>query len=487
MNAATLAMVPLRAGVASTRWITVLVLCLMLIISVVLQLTQHAPKTTLVPPVISAYGEFFVGLLFMAPFLLMAVDMRQLRIPRSHSTIVLAMLLYGALWIAVPSIVLALAGANFLMVLAIQTVGLLSGLMFGLLPRVFLIVVGFTPSILGLMQIHLHYPEKPTILMLWLVAAVLALVCAFCWHRQWRVADPYGEGFNKPLVMRPRGGHQSGVVNWNDWTAWSGSSQQIRSRPRWLQAVANLRHAGPQNPVRSLRIGVGGWMLPKTWQSQWRQTMIVLSPLVLSLMLVYVRAPVAAWSFLHVIGFGLIVWITGFGSMFLALMTVAALQQRWIRTNAELPILALLPGLGDGDALKKHLLRATLLPALCWQGVLIAILVAAALVKQVTGLNLAICALIQIIALAFTPAFAFAIFGGRPPAPWTVGLIAGISFALVGCSTALTAVFGLSSTYGLIGGASIIAIWLAMLAFLVWLGVRGWHGLRERPHPFLAN
>jgi hypothetical protein len=27
----------------------------------------------------------------------------------------------------------------------------------------------------------------------------------------------------------------------------------------------------------------------------------------------------------------------------------------------------------------------------------------------------------------------------------------------------------------------------AILAFLVWLGVRGWRGLQERPHPFLAN
>ena len=156
MNAATLAMVPLRATVASTRWITVLVLCLILIVSVALQLTQHASKAALIAPVISAYGEFFVGMLFVAPFLLMAIDTRQLRIPRSQPTIVLGMLLYGALWIAVPSIALTLAGANFLIVLAIQTVGLLFGLTFGLLPRVFLIAAGLAPAFLGVMQLHVN-------------------------------------------------------------------------------------------------------------------------------------------------------------------------------------------------------------------------------------------------------------------------------------------------------------------------------------------
>ena len=323
--------------------------------------------------------------------------------------------------------------------------------------------------------------------MLWLVAGLLALVSAFCWYRQLRMADPYDEGFNKPLVVRSRANNRSGFSHWNDWTSWSGSSRQIRSRPRWLQPIANLRHTGPHHPVRSLRVGLGGWMLPKTWQSELRQTLLVLLPVVGLLTLLYLRAPEATSSFLHLIGFSLVVWITGFGSMFLGLTTVVVLQQRWSRTNGELPLLALLPELGDGQALKKHLLRASLRPTMVWQGVLMAILLVTAFVKQASGLNLALSLLIQIIALVFTPVFAFAIIGGRPPAQWMAGLLAGICFALVGCSTAVTAVFGLSTTYGLMAGVSIFAICLAMLAFLVWLGVRGWRGLQERPHPFLAN
>lgn len=487
MNAATLVMVPLRAMVGSTRWITVLVLSLMLVISVALQLSQSLPKTALIGAIISGYGEFFVGLLFVAPFLLMAIDTRQLRIPRSQSTIALGMMLYSALWIAVPSIALALAGADFVTVLAIQTVGLLFGLTFGLLPRVFLIVAGFSPSFLGLVHIQLRYPGKPTVLLLWLVTAVLALISALCWRRQVRSADPYGEGFNKPLVLRSRSGNRTGFMNWNDWTTMSGNSRQIRSQPQWMLAIANLRGTGPSNPVRSLRVALGGWTLPKTWQSASRQWLLVLAPIIVLMGLVFLRTPEMTSALLHAIAFSAVVWIAGFGSMVLGLTTVVLLQQRWSRTNAELPVLALLPRLGDGGAVNKYVLRASLLPTLFWQAVLIAVLVATSFVKQASALNLAIAALAEIVALAFTPAFAFAIFGGRAPAQWVAGLVAGVSFALVGCGTAASSILDISRTYGAIMATSIIAIWLALLAFLIWLGLRGWRGLRARPHPFLAN
>ena len=487
MNAATLVMVPLRATLASTRWITFVVLSLMLLIPVALQITQSMPKTALLAPLISGYGEFFVGLLFVAPFLLMAIDTRQLRIPHSQSTIIFGMMLYSALWIALPSIALTLAGADFVTVLAIQTVGLLFGLTFGLLPRAFLIFAGLTPTLLRAMHMQAHHPGKPTVALMWLVALVLALIAAFCWRRQVRVVDPYGEGFNKPLVVRSRASYRHGSINWNDWAAASGSISQMRSLPRWMLAVANIRQSGPQNPVRSLRIGLGGWLLPKTWQSTLRQSALVLAPIVLVVALMYARIPVPALRLSRDFAFGVVVWITGFGSMFLGLTTVVMLQQRWSRTHAELALLALLPRLGNGERLKRYLLRASVLPTFFWQAALIALLLATAGVLRANGLNVMTALLIQLIAVAFTPAFAFAIFGGRPPVQWVAGLIAGVTFTLVGCGTAAASVFEISRTYGSIMAISSTAILFVILAFLVWLGVRGWRGLQERPHPFLAN
>ncbi|MHB1272436.1 MAG: hypothetical protein ACYCZD_06610 [Rhodanobacter sp.] len=29
--------------------------------------------------------------------------------------------------------------------------------------------------------------------------------------------------------------------------------------------------------------------------------------------------------------------------------------------------------------------------------------------------------------------------------------------------------------------------WIFLIAVLLWLGHRGWRGLRQRPHPFLPN
>jgi hypothetical protein len=487
MNAATLVMVPLRATVLSTRWTTVVVLSLMLAVSVSLQWVQRQPQTSLIASVISGYGEFFVGLLFVAPFLLMAIDTRQLRIPRSQSTVIFSMLLYSTLWIAVPSMALALAGADFVTALSIQTVGLLFGLTFGLLPRAFLIVAGFAPSFLGLANIRWHYPGQPTILVLWLAAAVLALISAMSWRRQVRLSDPYGEGFNKPLVLRSRASNRTGVTSWNDWTAWSGSSPQIRSQPQWMLPRADVRDTGPQNRVRSLRVWLGGWTLPKTWQSASRQWLFVLVPIFVMMALVYLRAPATMTGLFHAIAFSAVVWMTGFGSILLGMITVTTLQQRWSRTNTELPLLALLPGLGDGSSAKKLLLRAGLLPTLFWQVVFIALLLATSFLMHASALNIAIGALIQIVAIAFAPAFALAVLGGLPPAQWVAGLVAGIGFALVGCGTAASSLLEASRSYGSIMAISIITIWLAMLMFLIWLGARGWRALQARPHPFLAN
>jgi hypothetical protein len=397
------------------------------------------------------------------------------------------MMLYSAAWIAVPSIVLTLSGAHFLMVLAIQTVGLFFGLTFGLLPRMFLILAGLAPSLLGLMHFQLHYPGKPAVLLLWLVAAALVFISALCWRRQVRLTNPYGEGFNKPLVLRTRAGCHTGFTNWSDWTARSAGSRQIRSRPQWMLAIADLRDTGPHNPVRSLRIGLGGWTLPKTWLSASRQWLLVLSPIILFAAILYLRFMRVVPGLFRTVAFSLNVWITGFGSVLVALMTVATLQQRWSRTNAELPLLALLPQLGDGEWVKKHLLRASLLPTFFWQAFFIALLLATSLVMQGSYLTLATAVLIQIVAIAFSPAFAFAILGGRPPAHWVAGLIACIGFTSVGCSTAVSNLLEISGTYGSTMAISIIAILLAALAFLVWLGVRGWRGLQERAHPFLAN
>jgi hypothetical protein len=485
MNAATLMMAPLRVTLVSTRWITLLVLGLMLTASIALQLTQSASSTVLIAPIISGYGEFFVGLLFVAPFLLMAIDTRLLRIPRSQSTVVLAMLLYGAAWIVVPTVALTFAGAHFVPVLAIQTIGLLFGLTFGLLPRVFLIVAGLLPSLMGVLRIPFHYPGKATVLMLWLISALLAAIAAWCWRRQVRMSDPYGDGFNRPLVVRSRANNPGG--HWNEGTLWSGNLRQIRSQPGWMQATANLDHAGPDDPVRSLRIGVGGWILPKTWQSALRQWLLVTGPIALVMVLMFLRMPDAVTDIWRAIGFSVVVWLTGFGSMFIALTTVMLLQQRWSRAHAELPLLALLPGLGAGEPLKRNLLRATWLPALFWQIVLIALLSIASLIEHATGWGLTMAVLAQIAALAFTPAFMIATIGRHPPAPWMAGLIAGVSFALVGCSTAASSIIEISRTYGSIASASMTVIWLVILALLMRMGWRGWHSLQALPHPFLAN
>lgn len=50
-----------------------------------------------------------------------------------------------------------------------------------------------------------------------------------------------------------------------------------------------------------------------------------------------------------------LLWFGAFGSTMLVAMTLTTLQQRWRRINAEVPLLALLPGLGNPRQAKLNL------------------------------------------------------------------------------------------------------------------------------------
>jgi hypothetical protein len=132
----------------------------------------------------------------------------------------------------------------------------------------------------------------------------------------------------------------------------------------------------------------------------------------------------------------------------------------------------------------KRLLRASLLPTVYLQCVIVAALLWIAFIYHADHLELAIAVLIQVAALLFAPAVVVATLSGRPLPPWMVGLITGLSFSIVGISTGISALAGWSSSISVAIPVSALAI---LLLFLCRLGLFRWRTLRERPHPFLPN
>jgi hypothetical protein len=164
-------------------------------------------------------------------------------------------------------------------------------------------------------------------------------------------------------------------------------------------------------------------------------------------------------------------------------------HQRWKRTNAELPLLALLPGLGDARARRHVLLRAAFGTPVKVQLLLLACVLAAALVMHLSGLAVLLVALAQLAAVGAMAAQVLCTLGGYKP---HVGVLASIYVVLAVLFCLSTFVPLLSADEHPWSGLALLepallASWIVLAAVLLWLGRRGWRGLLARPHPFLAN
>lgn len=492
MNATSMLLMPWRTTAPGVRRLMLAILLVLLVVAVFLQTHVHKPTASLAAAVTTGYGEFFIGITLLSPFLLMAIDARQLRVPRIQRSIVAGLVLYGAALVAIPSIVLGAWGGETTTIVAVQALGLTLGLSLGLLPRYFAALMGLSPLLIGVVKQHVELPAMAGsgLALIWGIVALLTVICAACWWFQMRAADPYRGGLIKPMVLYWRGTTQIGWSAWGHGGRSYDNARQIRSQPQWMQPIADLRKSGPAYPQHSLRVAMGGWLLPKTWGSMCRQCFIVLVPLAAVIMLSkiaygyrFVRVLVA---FEHSLSFGAWVWLGGFGGTSLSLMVVLLLHQRWSKTDAALPLLALLPGLGRGPVLIRHVLSATLRRVLGIQLVLTMVLLLTALAKHVDGASFCILLLSQFAGSGFVVAFTLGYVGGRPLPRWSVGAVAGTCFTLLGLDNVCLPLFSATPVVGMFARGALMAIWAALIGVLAWLALRGWRSLQRRPHPFLT-
>lgn len=491
MNLSTLLLTPWRAGRPAMRWLVLFLVVLAVLGAFAVGMYVHQADWWVGALVCLGGGLGFLWGFVLSCLALLAVDARQLRLPGVQRSVTGALLLYGLSSVGLPSGLLGLyAGHTPTIALALTLCGL-CGMLFVLLPRYLGSMIGFVPMLLQILSADFHLPGPAQAgFVHWALPTMLlaALIVAFCWWRLLRAERPYETGLSRPMLVQFRNS-----CGGNGWTGFAGngmdSTAQIRSRPDWMQPRTDLRHCGPGHAVRSLRVALGGLFLPLTPMGRLRQLAFLLVPSLLFIALISAQGMRRhGEAFWHSGGLFMLIWFGAFGSSMLALFFLMPLQQRWQKANAELPLLALMPGLTADRQTKRDLLRAVFALPMAAQAALLLVLLGLGAVLGLGMPSLLLLTLAQLGGIGFMLAFALATVGGRPLRHGATAALSVYGYVLICVSVFLPALaengrFHLDTSWSALFAAG----WATLIVLLLWLGRRGWRGLQLRPHPFLPN
>lgn len=444
---------------------------------------RHNPTWT----VHLAHATAFIDCLFWAGVLsqsqLLAREAYHLRLPTLGREVGASLALYALLTIALPALLLAWLGGSVAVALTEIGMGAGLGMAYATLPPYLGLCACLAPMLRDRAGTWLPMPSiSPERFLAWAVPCTVLLWLLIGGFWRSAVRRDFGlSGARKPILLNLR------TLAWYGRRSNYLEVQQIRRRWHWAQPVADLRHCGPDHPVRSLRIAMGGWSMPQTSASRWRQLGILLASLLLPLFVMAVASHgddvlLSIFDNANVLLFALCI----VGAV-LALAQVQTLQRRWSRHNAELPLLALLPGLGDAARIKRELLLANLLPTFGAQALLtLAMLGLAAGLHLDAGSDLMLL-LGQLTGMGMLATLALVMLGGVPVRDGWLTVLCTCGYLLVNLSVVLALPMVDDQPFmhqPAVAWAAAIA-WAGLSVPLLRLGVRGWRGLQGRPHPFL--
>ena len=500
MNAKALLSAPWRANLPGKAWLGLALLVLAVLGATAVGIFVHKPDRWLGCVIVVGFFLSFMWAGVMSNMVLLAIDARQLRLPALERGLIAVLWLYGLACVAVSTLLLGSFFGHFGTIAILMALFCAGGLSFALLPRFILVPFFLWPMALGALPFRFDLPDPTMAGFVRLgapVLIVLALLAQWCWHRLVHGLNPYAVGWTRPMVLSFR--HGGKTASWSPWVGVAGyargggdSARQMQCRPDWMQARAVLGNCGPARPVSGLRIALGGVFMPQTVLSGLRRIALIALPCLLYVALMELdhdrHHPVETWqSFWHDGAMLALIIVGAFGGMTLAMVSLTQLQQRWTRVSAELPLLALLPGLGRD--VKRNLLDASLSPPLRQQTLLLVSLLALALSLHV-GVQTALFVLLgQLGAAGFVVTFTLLIFGGCLPGRWPIAGVAVLDCVLICISLFAPSVSDPAAI--MLGPLSLrtvlLAGWLVLALILFKLGRRGWRGLQQRPHPFLPS
>lgn len=492
MNAPALLLAPWLATHRAMRWLGIVLFALISLGTLVVLHVVPTARGQLLACGLYALGIAYLWAFCFSASVLLAIDARQMRVPGAERTVVTGLLAYAAACVLLPMLVMSMLGGPVLLAAVLVAAALTAGLAFALLPGYLAMAVGFLPALFQAFGRAWHVgvwtPERlMTTADVVIAASVLAI--AIQWPRLLRGEQRHATGLGRCMVLQFRHG---GVMRWG---IGQSDRQRVLQRPAWTQVEANVRASGPRRPVTSLRIALGGLYLPQTGRGWFRQ---ISAPLACVLVFAGLLAIARLGSDQHLLDAG---WIAGFvigcGSVLsigcvigMPLLTATTIHRRWAGAHAELDVLALLPGLGRGDAIRRTLLRATLGRPLAVQAIFLLLTLAAAAIFRFGVVSTVYLILAQLCAALATASSVLCTLGDREPRPWARVTLA-IAFGVLLSTACLISLAGPHRPdqaawphAGAVAGAYLVGLALLGAALTV-LARRGWRGLRSRPHPFL--
>lgn len=495
MNVSGALATPWRATNRISRWMTLIIFLGCCVGAIVFGILVQSPDWWIGCTLIYCLGIGFLWMFLMSSLLLVATDARQLSLPGVSVAIAWALVLYGVLCVAVFTVIMAAVGAPVLTAASLVGLAITASLAFALMPGYVSIMIAFLPAL----SIRLwRVIPVPSISDPRFAAAcactllVLLLVTIWRWRQLLYAARRNESGYGSAMVVMWFR-LELGMSRWGQ-RANQGSSQRMRKWPEWSQPRVNLRGVGPHQPVLALRIALGSWCMPQTWLSYAKQIAPVpLSMLLVLLPVAILRAGVQEGGRVGVtyvgVGIGAAGCIALFVGPLLAIGAASLVRQQWSRLNTELPMLALLPGLGDATTVQRALLRAILLRPLLLQTLLWITLLCTGVALHANATLLALVTLSQLAFAGLLIASVLATLGGRDLSTWATAVLMSAAFMLASVSVfiPLLAMGEQPWEFAVPVERAFAVCWAVLGAGLFWLGRRGWHGLRQRSHPFLPN
>ena len=317
-------------------------------------------------------------------------------------------------------------------------------------------------------------------------AIVLVVAIVQRWGRLLRQTDlDDGTGWNGSIILYARRRALSGG-GWLD-QHWGWEWQRVTRR----KTPVDFHGIGPDAPARSLQVALGGWYVPQSLRGRLRglSRLALLSVLlIVALALPSIGHAVSLQKLWSAFGLSTGLWIGLFGSAMLGMTTVLALQRLWSKP-AGLALLALLPGMGDATARRRHLLRAVFFkPAVACALMTLCMLVPMA-VLELGAIGFVNALLVEATFVALTAMAVLRILSGTPTRLAMKITLGVLLIVLVDVSASLVFIAPLTK-HGAIGsyiGWSLAAAWLLFAAWATWRAIVAWGKLQRRPHPFLGS
>lgn len=483
-------MTPWVATPRSARWLLVFVLMLVAVAEVLGNIFGVATRAWAFNAILIGVANAMCWLMLLPNGLLLAMSARRLRLPGVSRDAVWSLPLYAALGIGVP-MMFQLPQGHALTFAVMQVLIAVGAMLFMVLP--YYLMLALYGLFLVPHQALGHFISVPGMLdprfVPWGGMLAIMLVAVLAWRWRQLLHGGYAKGGLRAPGMiffrRNLGGvHRDPLID-------AGS---LRVRPGWMLGRPDLRDTGPKRPTKSLRLALGGVYLPQTLLGRlygWVPVVLLFALMGLFFFAITLDDHSLSHTLSYVFSHEGFRWLSLLFAVFglsFVVAPVELLTSRWGQANAELPLLALLPGLGQAGNSQRLLLRAVLAPPAVHLGLLVLVGWVGA-VRMDVGLSVG--PMMLAVAggcLGYLGAMVLSIFGGRPLSGFGKGLLLVGMFVLLSL-TMLVPQLSDAAVAPVMGQAdgALMAAWLALALFLLWLGRRGWHELQQRPHPFLPN